>query len=155
MRGLPVVTLGSALALGDGKGAGQFLLGFAVNAGVTEGLKIVLPKERPDGSDRESFPSGHTSIAFQSAAFLHFRYGLRYGAPVYGMGAFVAYSRVHARKHFVEDVLVGMVLGVASSALVTDRRRKAGAPTPQAGLTLGVRLDFGSGLAARLTGGVY
>jgi len=154
MWGMPVVTLGSTMAAGDTGGAGAFLLGFGANAAVTEGLKMLVHKDRPDGSDFKSFPSGHTSIAFQSASFLHLRHGLRYGAPAYAAAAFVGYSRVHARKHYVSDVLVGAALGVASSALLTERRPEDRS-VPESGVSFGVRVGFGSGLALRVTGGVY
>lgn len=154
MRAMPVGTLASTLVAGDERGAGQFLLGFGANAVVTEGLKLVIHKERPDGSDAEAFPSGHTSIAFQSAAFLHVRYGLRYGAPAYAAAAFVGYSRVHARKHFVEDVLVGAAVGVVSSVVFTERRREDGGTEPAPAASFGFRLGVGSGLAPRLGGGL-
>ena len=41
-------------------------------AGLTAtGLKEAFPEWRPDRSDRKSFPSGHTSMAFASAATLN------------------------------------------------------------------------------------
>jgi len=153
MIALPVAALGTTLALDDHRGSGQFLLGFAANAVVTKGLKILVSKDRPDGSDDESFPSGHTSVAFQSASFIHLRYGFRYGAPAYAFAALVGYSRQYARKHFIEDVLVGAAIGSGTSLLITDRRQ----PGPLVNgvvVGLGVTLNFGNGLAAKITGGL-
>lgn len=140
MRAMPIGTLGVTLADGDEDGAGRFLLGFALNAGVTEGLKLVVHKERPDGSDGESFPSGHTSIAFQSATFIHRWYGWEYGVPALATAAFVGYSRVHARKHFLEDVAVGAALGVLSALVTTrnhDREEYVSAASTVVGITFG------------------
>ncbi|MDA0311123.1 MAG: phosphatase PAP2 family protein [Gemmatimonadetes bacterium] len=121
MMALPVLAVGTTLALEDHRGSRQFLIGFVANASVTAGLKILISKDRPDGSDDDSFPSGHTSIAFQSASFIHLRYGLRYGAPAYAAAALVGHSRVHSRRHFVEDVVVGAMIGTVSSLLSTAR----------------------------------
>jgi membrane-associated phospholipid phosphatase len=150
LTGMPAATAASTLITGDHRGTLQFFEGLLVTAVVTEGLKRVVYKTRPDGSDGESFPSGHTSLTFQSASFIHFRYGLGYGAPAYAVAAFVGFSRVHARKHFVEDVLVGMAIGTLSARLVTDRQVE----DPQPNLGLGLRLGFGSKLAPRLSGGL-
>ena len=74
-------------------------------------LKHTVRRERPDGSDTNSFPSGHTSASFQGASFIHFRYGLKYAIIPYLGAAFVGYSRVQADKHYVSDVLAGAAIG--------------------------------------------
>jgi hypothetical protein len=122
MVAAPVVALASTLVLKEHDGAQQFVLGFVANAGVTKGLKYLVDKDRPDGSDQNSLPSGHTSIAFQSATFFHFRYGLRSAVPAYAAAAFVGYSRMHADKHFFEDVLLGAAIGALSARLFTGSR---------------------------------
>ncbi|MDT8340522.1 MAG: phosphatase PAP2 family protein [Longimicrobiales bacterium] len=152
MRALPVASLGGALIAGDEDGALDFALGFGLNGVATAGLKWLVHKDRPDGSDANSFPSGHTSVAFQSASFLHLRYGLAYGGPAYLLASYVGFSRVHARKHFLEDVLVGAALGVASSAVFTRDRDDDRNPTPA--VSLGMTLAFGSGLPTRFGIGV-
>ena len=152
MKALPVVALGSTLAIPDRTGAGQLLAGFAINAVTTGGLKLVIHKPRPDGSNDNSFPSGHTSIAFQSASFIHFRHGLAVAVPAYAVASFVGFSRVHARRHFVEDVIVGVAIGVLSSRLVTERRASP-VPGAEGGLSLGMTLGFGSGGPVHLTVG--
>jgi hypothetical protein len=143
MVGLPVATLGSTLMLDDHVGSRDFLFGFALNGAVTAGLKAIVHKDRPDGSDRKSFPSGHTSISFQSASFIHVRYGT-------AAAAFVGFSRVHARKHFVEDVVAGLALGIASARVFTERRPEDD-PSPGGGLGAGLSLRFGGGLAPGLS----
>lgn len=46
------------------------LLAAAVN-----GIKYTAKVPRPDGSSRNSFPSGHTAVAFMGATILHKEYG--------------------------------------------------------------------------------
>jgi membrane-associated phospholipid phosphatase len=105
----------------DSKGRLQFYKSFLLNVGTTAALKLALPKDRPDGSNSRSFPSGHTSIAFQAASFIHIRYGFKYAIPAYGGAAFVGFSREYAGKHYWVDVVSGAVLGTLSSFLLVDR----------------------------------
>jgi len=89
------------------------------NAGLTYGLKLITDKERPNG-DKYSFPSGHTSISFQSAAFMHKRYGFKKSIPLYAAASFVGYSRVESDNHYVEDVIAGAAIGIVSSFYFTE-----------------------------------
>jgi membrane-associated phospholipid phosphatase len=152
MYALPVTAATTTLLLSDWRGTGQFVSAAALNAFITDGLKRLIPKDRPDGSDTKSFPSGHTSVASQGASFIHFRYGLRYGAPAYAVGAFVGYSRVRADKHYWEDVAVGAIIGVGSSWLLTDRRTFDIAGSSLERVDIGLRVTFGNGLPLRLGG---
>ena len=116
---IPAIAYGSTYHMNDKQGRQQFYQSFAANLAVTYALKSTVDKERPDSSDNDSFPSGHTSIAFQGASFIHKRYGLEYSIPAYVGASFVGYSRVQADKHDVADVLAGAALGVASSVYLT------------------------------------
>ena len=89
---------------------------------VTEGLKRAFPEERPDLSNRKSFPSGHTSVSFAAAASLQNRYGWKVGLPAQLLASFVGLSRVEARKHHWYDVVVGAGIGEASGFLLTSKR---------------------------------
>ena len=53
------------------------------------------------------------------AAFIHERYGWKYSVPAYIAATYVAYSRVEADKHYVEDVVAGAAIGVVSSFVFT------------------------------------
>ena len=112
---IPAIAYGSTYYMDDKPGRQQFYRAFGTNAAATYGLKAVIDKERPNGDDNKSFPSGHTSAAFQGASFIHKRYGLEYSIPAYVGAGFVAYSRLEADEHDAVDVLAGAALGVASS----------------------------------------
>ena len=116
---MPAVALGSTLIKGDKKGTWQFTKGFVVNQALTMGLKVIIDKERPNMENNDSFPSGHTSTTFQSAAFIQKRYGWKYGIPSYLLAGITGYSRLDADKHDIYDVLAGAVIGVGSSYLFT------------------------------------
>jgi membrane-associated phospholipid phosphatase len=141
---LPATAFATTWASNDEVGRTQFYLSSATNLAATLALKFVVTKDRPDGSSQNSFPSGHTSVAFQSAAFIHLRYGLRYALPAYAGAAFVGYSREDARKHDWVDVLSGAALGTLSSILFTDRLSNLQISTAASGAGYGlqVRLRF-------------
>ncbi len=87
---------------------------------VTDAVKVASDRERPDRSDRRSFPSGHTSSAFAYAGFNRHLWRAHEVRPslqawLYGVNQTaawgVAWSRVEAERHYLSDVLVGAALG--------------------------------------------
>jgi membrane-associated phospholipid phosphatase len=82
-----------------------------VNAGYTSLLKAVVGRERPNGEDNRSFPSGHASNAFTLAAVAERHYGWKAGVPAYGLATAVALSRLQRNKHYLSDVMAGATLG--------------------------------------------
>lgn len=120
------VLVGAALAApavqGDWSGDLQAIGSIGAATLVTTGLKETISKERPDGSDNRSFPSGHTSSSFAAAATLTNRYGWKVGLPAHAAAAFVGASRIEAEKHDVVDVLAGAAIGSLSGFLLTRKR---------------------------------
>ncbi|MDO4159417.1 MAG: phosphatase PAP2 family protein [Prevotellaceae bacterium] len=91
---------------------------FVINAGVTYGLKHVIKSTRPDGTDNHSFPSGHTSIAFNGAMVLHKEFGKKYpliSVAGFSIAAVTAYDRVRRNRHHTGDVLAGAAIGILSA----------------------------------------
>jgi membrane-associated phospholipid phosphatase len=82
--------------------------------------KQAFPEQRPDNSGDDSFPSGHTSVAFASATTLYKRYGWQVGIPAYTLASLTAVGRVKAKKHHWYDVVVGAAIGSASGWYFTD-----------------------------------
>jgi PAP2 superfamily len=106
----------------DKHGVYQAAGSLAATSLITEGLKQAFPKTRPDGSDRKSFPSGHTSRSFSAAATIFNRYGASYGIPAFAVASLVGVARVQAKKHFWSDVLVGAAIGTGAGFLLTHKR---------------------------------
>lgn len=102
---LPLTALAVTLAHGDGEGLAEFSAAMLFADSATRGLKRVVRRERPDGSDRLSFPSGHATRAFAAAAYLDRRYGRAFGFPAYMLAWTVGASRVDARAHHWSDVM--------------------------------------------------
>ena len=121
------VLVGGAVAIpgaqSDWRGAGWSALAIGGASAVTGLLKYSIHETRPDASDTNSFPSGHTSASFAAAASLEQRYGWKVGAPAHLLAAFVGLARVEADKHYWHDVVVGAVIGEAAGLLLVDRHR--------------------------------
>ena len=115
----PAAGLITTLVLKDYQGLKQAAFSGATALATTYALKYIVGKKRPDGSDNLSFPSAHTMVSFTGAAFIQRRYGWKFGAPAYALSAYVAWSRVYARKHDVWDVLAGAAIGVGSAYIFT------------------------------------
>ena len=116
---LPATAYGTTFYLDDREGRMQFYKSFAAVLLATQGLKVTVKEERPDGSDNQSFPSGHASTAFQSASFVRKRYGWRYGIPAYVVASYIGYSRIDAEKHYLGDVVAGAAIGIVGAELLT------------------------------------
>lgn len=116
---LPATTLATSFIIGDEKGAWQFTKGILLTVGVSYGLKYAINKPRPDMSNDNSFPSGHTSTVFHSAGYVHRRYGFKYAIPSYALAGFTAASRIDSKKHDILDVVAGAAIGLGSNLLFT------------------------------------
>jgi membrane-associated phospholipid phosphatase len=97
----------------------QLLGGF-----ITDVTKVIVQRQRPNGANY-SFPSGHTTSAFASAAVLQRHFGYKVGVPAYLLGGYVAASRMADNRHFPSDLLVGAAVGIVSGRAVTVGRGSA------------------------------
>lgn len=73
--------------------------------------------QRPDGSAMNSFPSGHTYIAFTGAEMLRREFGKDYPWVTYvgyGVAALVGAMRVYNSRHWPSDVLGGAGVALLS-----------------------------------------
>ncbi len=92
----------------------------AIMCGAVLGVKETCPRWRPDGSERNSTPSGHTAKAFMTATMLAKEYGEDY--PWLAVGGYVVATgtgllRVANDKHWMSDILMGAGIGVLSTEL--------------------------------------
>jgi hypothetical protein len=79
---------------------------------ITYATKVSVKRTRPNGANKLSFPSGHSSGMFTVASVLDKRYGYKVGIPSYLVAGFVGLSRVKLQKHFPTDVIAGAALGI-------------------------------------------
>jgi CheY-like chemotaxis protein len=90
-----------------------------LSQGIVQGVKITTRRLRPDGSNRHSFPSGHTASAFATAGVLKSHYGWKVGVPAFGFATYVGAARMSANKHHLSDVVMGAAIGIAAARTVT------------------------------------
>lgn len=93
------------------------LTAFAVMGTVVNATKYSVREMRPDGSARNSFPSGHTAVAFTGAEMVREEYGLRYGIPAYVLATTIGFFRVYNERHWVNDVFAGAGVGILSARI--------------------------------------
>jgi membrane-associated phospholipid phosphatase len=87
---------------------------------IVSSLKTWVGEERPNGGSR-SFPSGHTSVAFALAQFMHHEYGDKsvwYSVGAYSCATAVGMLRVVGNAHWISDVVAGAGFGMMSTELV-------------------------------------
>jgi membrane-associated phospholipid phosphatase len=89
--------------------------------GIVQVLKVSVRRERPDGSNNMSFPSGHAAATFAVASVLERHLGYRLALPTILIATYVGTSRLHDNVHFLSDVLFGAAVGTASGWTVVGR----------------------------------
>jgi membrane-associated phospholipid phosphatase len=109
------------LAISNGLSAGIMLSTVYV-------VKYGLGRLRPDGSTHNSFPSGHTAMAFTAATILHKEYGVTrspwWSVAGYSLATITGISRSLNNRHWLSDIVVGAGVGILSTELgywITDR----------------------------------
>lgn len=93
-------------------------ISIALMTGVVQGLKHTTDVTRPDGTNKQSFPSGHTATAFMTATMLSKEYG--HISPWVSVGAYsvataTGLMRMANNKHWLSDVMVGAGIGILST----------------------------------------
>lgn len=122
----------------DESSAILLMLSEITNASVTQGLKVLIKRDRPfrtlnnvklndtnSVAGSFSFPSGHSSESFTIATSLTLRYPDKpfLIAGLYTYAAVVSLGRIYWGVHYPSDVFAGMLLGAGSSALIYSLRK--------------------------------
>ena len=101
----------------------QFLttgMAFVMMGVMVNTLKYTTRVERPDGSSRTSFPSGHTATAFLGADILYLEYkdvSPWIGYAGYAVAAGTGFFRLYNNRHWLTDIIAGAGIGMLSSRL--------------------------------------
>lgn len=136
---LPAAAFALTIKRNDREGRRQFYKSFGATVAGTWVLKESFDKKRPDGTGDDAFPSGHAATAFQGAAFIHRRYGIRGAWPAYALATYTAWTRVDADEHDTADVLAGAAVGIASSFILA-KKRNVNVSALLDGDTVGIRI---------------
>ena len=96
-------------------------MSYGIMALLVNTIKYSAKEMRPDGSTRNSWPSGHTATAFVGATLLHKEYGLTrspwWSVAGYGVATATGVMRVLNNRHWVSDVMSGAGLGILAGEL--------------------------------------
>lgn len=96
-------------------GTAYLIMGATVN-----GMKKLTAIERPDGSSKTSFPSGHTATAFMGAEFLYQEYknvSIWYGISGYLVATGTGFFRIYNDRHWLTDIVAGAGIGILSTKI--------------------------------------
>jgi membrane-associated phospholipid phosphatase len=92
----------------------------AMSEALTAALKYTTRRERPDGSGKTSFPSGHAADTFAFATALERHLNWRFAVPAYIFASYVAISRLPANRHWLSDTVFGSTVGIIAGRTVTS-----------------------------------
>ncbi len=92
-----------------GRDAAESLVDATVTVTV---LKYAVGRERPDGSNNFSFPSGHTITAFCIVPAVFKYWGVQAGVETCALGTLTALARVEGYHHYLSDTIAGATLGI-------------------------------------------
>lgn len=111
------------------KGYAVGLAARGLTSATTNALKDAVDRERPNGDDTRSFPSGHTSasaantrLASRNLRAMPLTENTRHVMDVglLSLTAGTSWARIEAGQHFPSDTLFGMALGNFFAAFIND-----------------------------------
>jgi undecaprenyl-diphosphatase len=113
-----------------------FIATILVSSAITYTLKLYIARPRPlaffgienvnhfyEQVYKNSFPSGHTHIAFAMCFFVFMfvkKYWLILALLAFGMG----FERIYAGSHFPSDVFVGAIIGTLCAFIMVNVAKK-------------------------------
>lgn len=90
---------------------------YALMGSTVFAMKNITKIKRPDGSARNSFPSGHTATAFMGAELLRREYwniSPWIGMTGYAIAAGTGFFRMYNNRHWLTDIIAGAGIGILS-----------------------------------------
>jgi hypothetical protein len=99
---------------------------------MVEPLKASVRRLRPDGSNHQSFPSGHAAVTFALATVIERHLGWKRSALAYALASYVSASRLHDNVHYASDVVFGAAVGSIAGRTVVHHASDDWAFTPVA-----------------------
>ena len=97
---------------------------------LVEPIKFATGRQRPDGSNHQSFPSGHAAVTFATATVIERHLGWRKAILGYTIASYVAASRLHDNRHYLSDVIFGAAVGSIAGRTVVHHPSDYWAFTP-------------------------
>jgi|DewCreStandDraft_4_1066084.scaffolds.fasta_scaffold05151_12 membrane-associated phospholipid phosphatase len=133
--GLAVLAFNSFLFLfseKEKKTAENIIEAIAVSGATSYIIKVLSGRQRPGNTDNrydfnmfsfnDSFPSGHTTVAFAWATVIAENYGIWY--ITYPIAAMCGLARIYKNMHWASDVFVGSAIGIFSAKVICSYQNK-------------------------------
>lgn len=114
----------------------------AMSEAITQTLKYTVKRERPDGSSKNSFPSGHAADTFAFATALERHLNWKYAVPAYIFSSYVAISRLPANRHWLSDAVFGSAVGIIAGRTVTSHESERPFPVAVTSVPGGVAVMY-------------
>ena len=114
----------------------------AMSEALTQTLKYTTRRERPDGSSKNSFPSGHAADTFAFATALERHLNWKYSIPAYVFSSYVALSRLPANRHWLSDAVFGSAVGIIAGRTVTSHEAERPFPVAVAVIPGGAAIMY-------------
>jgi membrane-associated phospholipid phosphatase len=109
---------------------------------LTQTLKYTTRRERPDGSGKNSFPSGHAADTFAFATALERHLNWKYSIPAYVFSSYVGISRLPANRHWLSDAVFGAAVGIIAGRTVTSHEAERPFPVAVTAVPGGVAIMY-------------
>lgn len=104
---------------------------------ITGAMKVIIGRARPYNDlgnmhftpfnfkdNLNSFPSGHTTMAFALATIFSHKVDENYAYPIfYAMAASTGFARIYLDKHWLSDVLAGAFIGTVSAKAILNAEK--------------------------------
>lgn len=116
-----LILIGFAWSFNEFLIAHKIAAGFLITGIVIFALKYASKRERPEDHienlfSRASFPSGHSGNSFMTAMILSTYFGR--SISFFSLAVAIAASRVYLEDHYLSDVLVGSIIGLAVGQII-------------------------------------
>jgi len=96
---------------------------FMEAAFVTYSLKKIIGRPRPlNEAEENSFPSGHTTLAFALANVIGHEY-TKLRIPLYAAALCTGFARIYLGRHYPGDVLAGATIGTLAGLHIIHWRK--------------------------------
>ncbi len=79
---------------------------------ISGSMKELCGVLRPNGVNRQSFPSGHTGTVFLGAELVRLEFGPWWGLAAYSAAFVTAFMRIYNNWHWTTDLMAGAAIGI-------------------------------------------
>lgn len=102
------------------------VISFFGSSFLTWGIKGIVNRERPNkeitSRFNSSFPSGHITN-YYSVAHLFAKEYPKYSIYLYSFGLLLGFSRIYLKKHYLTDVVAGIIIGISISEFIYKNKK--------------------------------